>query len=204
MDSTLIYEIEDSLPGWVCKEMIRRFEASPDKQKRSRIGVTADHEGILDLERRDSFEIAVSDEPEWKDIDGLLFKALHDAVEKYKHECAKFAADTLGEDYDFIKTTQFGSNNEFDTGYIVQRVTPESWFRWHHDFTRDDRYLTCIWYLNDLSEEDGGATQFLCGRSVQPKEGKLLLFPATWTNIHSGKFIHKTKYICTAAFHFSP
>ena len=59
----------------------------------------------------------------------------------------------------------------------------------HHDsmmgeyvLTRGVRCLTYIWYLNDIDED--GYTEFIDGTKVQPKTGRICIFPATWTFIH--------------------
>jgi len=64
------------------------------------------------------------------------------------------------------------------------------------------RVLTYLWYLNDV--DVGGETAIYpdgCDSPpvlVKPSKGKLLLFPATWTYIHSGVMpVSSDKYICT-------
>ena len=56
------------------------------------------------------------------------------------------------------------------------------------------RYLTFIWYLNTVDE---GWTQFFNGNQVAPRQGRLLIFPSTWTYIHQGYPPKQTKYIIT-------
>jgi 2-oxoglutarate-Fe(II)-dependent oxygenase superfamily protein len=48
-----------------------------------------------------------------------------------------------------------------------------------------NRYLVFLWYLNDVS--DGGETEFPdLGIKVQPRAGRLLMFPPYWMYQHAG------------------
>ena len=83
-----------------------------------------------------------------------------------------------------------------ESGWTVQRVTAQTEFGWHSD--EGEQYgHTFILYLNDIDIEDGGATEFAYGRKVQPKAGKLLIFPGGWSNVHRGCFVRKPKYMIT-------
>jgi hypothetical protein len=72
---------------------------------------------------------------------------------------------------------------------ILKRYRPggaES-FQTHFDalFEHSNRYLVFLWYLNDV--EDGGETEFPgLGVSVQPRTGRLLMFPPYWMYQHRG------------------
>jgi hypothetical protein len=90
-------------------------------------------------------------------------------------------------------------NNVQDCGYVVQRVEKDSWYRWHHDDTYNGRIINIIFYLNTLDESDGGRTEFINGRKISPKVGKVLMFPTTWTNIHCGSWVKNYKYMCTTS-----
>lgn len=67
-----------------------------------------------------------------------------------------------------------------------------------NDYESSRRYLSYLFYLNDVDE--GGETTF--GREdevvIKPKAGRLLMFPPLWTYLHTGKKpISGTKYILT-------
>jgi hypothetical protein len=88
-----------------------------------------------------------------------------------------------------------------DTGYNLQRTMPGEHFNWHTDFYADPwnntlRVATFIWYLNDVPEP-GGCTEFYNGLKVQPKQGRLLMFPADFSNMHRGVSPEIPKYIVT-------
>jgi len=76
---------------------------------------------------------------------------------------------------------------------------------WHHENgskINSSRFLTFILYLNDVAE--GGETEFLFyPRRVQPKAGRLLLFPGAFTHSHRGNPpLSNTKYIINGWIEF--
>ena len=87
----------------------------------------------------------------------------------------------------FIKTPQ------------MQKTEPGGFYVWHQDGGLNDssRAFTFIIYLKDVEEGIGGCTEFE-GKVVQPKKGKLCVFPAQWPFFHRGQVLEKgTKYILT-------
>ena len=176
---TFIFEKRKSLPGDVCTEMIRRFEANPQDHYRGRIGQSAD----LDASIKKSTDVVVSAKPHWSDIDKLLFQALSIALKEFRQA------------FDFF------SGPFKDMGYGIQRTLPQEHYHWHidsgsHDFA--DRQLVAIWYLNDVAGP-GGETEFLSQQiKIKPETGKLLLFPPFWTHEHRGVTLQNgVKYIAT-------
>ena len=89
-----------------------------------------------------------------------------------------------------------------DTGFQVQRTQPHHGYGWHTDFHVETpigiRILTFIFYLNTVRE---GWTQFWNGDQVQPKKGRVMLFPSTATYYHQGYPPLDTKYIITGWLH---
>ena len=85
-----------------------------------------------------------------------------------------------------------------DSGYQIQKTVPDGFYHWHHDGhfkgEGEGRLLTYLWYLNSCQE---GETEFSCGESVEPKRGRLLLFPSTWDRVHRGTPPKTVKYVCT-------
>lgn len=78
-----------------------------------------------------------------------------------------------------------------DTGLRAQHyMRGNGFYRRHVDSVPweqgcSNRVLAVILYLNTV--EDGGATKFLNdGVTVQAREGRVLMFPATWTYPHQG------------------
>jgi len=176
---SFIYEVRGALAPEVCREMVRRFEASPQHQYEGRIGQTQSR----DLSVKRSTDMTVSDKPEWRDVDQLLFRSMGAALLRFR------------EKYPFFK------GRFKDMGYAIQRTNPGEYYHWHidggsHEFSY--RQLVAVWYLNDVSGP-GGETEFLFqGVKVRPEEGKLLLFPPFWTHEHRGVTLQQgVKYIAT-------
>lgn len=135
---------------------------------------------------KQSTDLHISGLEGWEDIDSQLFDILSESINQYHLHVGNY----IGE-------INFLQNPLNDQGYQIQRTEPGGFYVWHTD-ERDDhdksRYLTYLWYLNDVVE---GHTEFISGERVYPEEGKLLLFPATWTYQHRGTPPKSVKYICT-------
>ena len=177
---SFIYEIPNALPGDVCREMVRRFEAKPHQQNAGRIGTGQTEENTV----KKTTDIFISGREDWKDIDNLLRQSLATGL----REMAKM--------YPF-----FGVNRFKDVGYNIQRYRPGEYYHWHVDSGPGEfmsRQLVAIWYLNNVAGP-GGETEFdLQQVSVKPEEGKLVLFPPFWTHIHRAVTMEKRiKYIAT-------
>jgi hypothetical protein len=72
---------------------------------------------------------------------------------------------------------------------ILKRYRPggDESFERHFDSINEvaNRYLVLLWYLNDV--EQGGETSFpQLGVKVQPRAGRLLVFPPYWMYQHEG------------------
>ncbi|MBE5316309.1 MAG: 2OG-Fe(II) oxygenase [Xanthomonadales bacterium] len=73
---------------------------------------------------------------------------------------------------------------------IIKRYRPggEERFQPHFDSLGavSNRYLVCLWYLNDVAE--GGETAFVdLDLEVKPRAGRLLMFPPYWMYQHEGR-----------------
>ena len=72
--------------------------------------------------------------------------------------------------------------------YKVQKTVPSGGYHvWHseHSKLHQCRIGTYILYLNDVVE--GGETEFLYQRKrIAPREGSLVIFPASYTHTHRG------------------
>ncbi|MEK7758766.1 MAG: 2OG-Fe(II) oxygenase [Pseudomonadota bacterium] len=163
---SLIYEIPDSLPEDICREMIRRFEASQDQQYAGRIGQASTEETSI----KKTTDLRISGRDDWKDIDAILMQSLS------KH----FSA--IAQMFPF-----FAANRFKDLGYNLQRYREGEYYHWHVDGGPGEfsqRQLVAIWYLNNVPGP-GGETEFpLQEILVKPEAGKLVLFPPFWTHPH--------------------
>jgi Rps23 Pro-64 3,4-dihydroxylase Tpa1-like proline 4-hydroxylase len=176
---SFIYEVHGALTQEICREMVRRFEASPEHQYPGRIGQVQ----TRDLSIKRSTDMTVSDKPEWKDIDRLLFRSMGAGIMRIRDRFPFFKGPFK------------------DMGYAIQRTNPGEYYHWHidggsHEFSY--RQLVAVWYLNDVPGP-GGETEFLFqGVKIRPEEGKLVLFPPFWTHEHRGVTLQGgVKYIAT-------
>ena len=191
-----IYEIEHNLPREVCEKIIDKFEADDRKTA----GITWDQ--VIDPTRPNDFkkstDLQITHMEGWSEIDCILKDKLTEGLKEYEqHIKAAYEYDSIP----FRSTVGGVFANMIDRGYQIQRTKKNEFYTWHHDdVNRSGRVITFIWYLNTLDPKiDGGTTDFECGKSIVPKQGKLIFFPATWTYIHRGKPVlsDNTKYICT-------
>lgn len=183
-----IYEIENFLSPNECEEMIYKFEQ--DHRKFS--GTTA---GGYNTETKRSTDLFISELQDWSHWDELICKKINDAISQYINYVEGCMS---AKNIDFHTSGIFF--NLSDGGYKIQRLRKCEYYHWHEDFGRFcfNRMLTCVLYLNTLNEEDGGFTEFECGKRIQPVAGKMIMFPATWNNYHRGETVlGKTKYIMT-------
>ena len=192
MDGNFIFEMENFIPKELCDDIIQRFENEPHKRQSY---INSSFGPLVDLERRNSIGIYLKNMKNNECINHDLKCKLTDALNVYKMEFCNYFK-RYNEDPNFINHVIFENRPIYFDDFIVQRVTPKSQFKWHTD-EGENVCHTCIIYLNDLDSDDGGATEFACGRKVQPKAGKILLFPGGWSNVHRGCFVHKYKYMIT-------
>lgn len=185
LPGSFIYEIKNALTDDQCDQMVDRFETRVDQQQAGRIG----QQGNTDASVKKTTDIPVSGNPDWQDVDKLLFGSL---------------GGTLRE---FREYFHFFQGPFKDTGYHIQRYLPGEYYHWHidggsHEFSQ--RQLVALWYLNDV-EGPGGETEFLYQNiKVKPKKGKLVLFPPFWTHEHRAVEVNSgVKYIATTWLSFA-
>ena len=188
-----ILEIPGNLSPEICEQMMEKFEGDD----RTREGITAD--GKSNSPYKKSEDLNISGLEEWKDIDDYLCKQLRVGIAKYKeHICNKVGAPCwLNYSMD-------------DSGYQIQKTVQGQYYSWHSDdMFETKRQFTFLWYLNTFDTNiDGGGTAFHPsiggGKVIKPEQGKLILFPATWTYVHMGLPVitpDKSKYVCTGWIH---
>lgn len=182
----LIKVYPNALTPEFCEHCIEKFEEDPYKyQGEVSSGVWGDTKRSTDL--------TITDKEHWKAEDTVFHKTLTPKINSYVEEFVQY--------YNISSVSKYFK----DCGYQIQRTKPGEFYVWHNDFSigpnKDRcRFLTFIWYLNDIHED--GYTQFIDGTKIQPKQGSLLIFPATWTYSHRGyPPKSETKYICTGWIH---
>lgn len=90
----------------------------------------------------------------------------------------------------------------------IQKTPPHGGYHvWHHEHGYDFFSRVLVWtaYLNDVPEGEG-ETEFLYqGLKVNPKKGRVCLFPAAYTHLHRGNPPYSCdKYIATGWFLAQP
>jgi hypothetical protein len=106
--------------------------------------------------------------------------------------------------YEFVDKRVFPESHAFEQ-FRIKKYNPKGgdMFDTHvdvKDYASSRRYLSYLWYLNDVDE--GGNTVFT-GLSIQPKKGKLVMFPPLWMFPHKGEPpMSGPKYILTGYLHY--
>lgn len=180
-----VYEEDNFLPREICEKLIQKFENDPDKtQGRTVLGVNLNIKKTTDL--------IISGKNWIKELNYIQHK-VNEAISNYK---------SFLYDQGFNKCNRLSElfHKTFLTPPKIQKAGPGGFYRWHHDATDcNSRIFTYIVYLNDVDEDCGGTTDFKNGKRIQPKTGKLMIFPTTWTYLHRGKKVEKgDKYILTS------
>ena len=182
-----ILEIPNNLSMELCEEMIKRYEEDDRKSE----GITL---GGKYLSHKISTDLHFSGLKEWKDVDNKVYEKLTEGLQIYRSHLTKHIGD---------QNSHFDNLN--DSGYQIQKTSRGEYYSWHNDDNvKTGRVLTFLWYLNTLDiAADGGGTLFYGGKVIRPEQGKLIIFPATWTYQHMGLPVtrEKSKYICTGWLH---
>ena len=191
-----IYECDDVFPVDFCNRVIDKFEKSDLKFK----GVT-DGENINSTKK--STDLRTYDEPEWIEEERYFHDMIRKAIKKYETFLLKMDVD------DEVKEDM--SQMLMDTHICspqIQKTEPGEYYHWHQDQSLkvpNCQIFTYIIYLNDVEKDSSGTTEFSCGKTIQPKAGKIIFFPCTWTYFHRGKTLEKgIKYIATAGLYTRP
>lgn len=209
---------EDALSREACAQLVAAFEASGAAVP-GRVGG-----GVLP-ELKDSRDIQISGQPEWRDAENALnnavFKGLLAYLRKYRYALiAPLMLQVTGadgkprriaaEDFDAMDDGALANlvRSVLRPGAInLQRYTAGQggYPYWHCElFPRDPtaetlhRHVLWTLYLNDGFE--AGETEFLYqDRKVTPRTGSLLIAPAAFTHTHRGNRPEGgDKYIATS------
>ena len=164
-----------------CDNLITKFELSKDQQ------VSTDLE-----DHRHFTEINISSHEDWTMMAQGTYLHLRPMIQKYKDDC-KITEKQWPEQYGFeeIRFKRYLPNDKDE-------------FKEHvdvGDHSSARRFLVFFLYLKD---NEGGHTSFPeYNIKVQPKAGRLLMFPPTWTYKHIGhKAIQTPKYILGSYLHY--
>lgn len=187
MELVRIYD--NVLDKQVCADIIHQF----DNESKVYPGITRSGY-FAEIKKTTDFSLNIDSNTSeaWKHIDDTLYTALNTALTRYVSDIVD-----CEQKYSWVKSVK-------DTGFLIQKYDKGGgYYHYHDDFNAiiDNniiyyRRLTYLFYLNDVDE--GGETQIWSHFKVQPRAGRLLFFPATWTYPHRGCMpISDDKYIAT-------
>ena len=180
-----IFEIDDALSKDFCEDIISHFEQSEEKEC-----VNTFFKKTLDLVLADP--VVTRD---WMDVINKVCTRVQSSLVEYTDYLNDEGLDICG-----VLSLTLKSN--IVKIPEIQKTEKNGFYKWHSDES-GARLYAFIWYLNTLKPEDGGCTEFYTGRKIKPEEGKLLIFPASWTYIHRGGVVltDTYKYIITGFIH---
>ena len=211
--------IDDALDAQACAELIAAFEAS-DKIVRGRTS------GGVNTRLKDSWDLHVSSNPEWKNAENLLNGAMLRGMTAYlrKYTYLALAPTALyrqqagSEEMQMLDVDDVRAMSDAELKHLVVRlfrpggINIQRYFAdqggypyWHSEIspkaeTDDNLHRVLLWtiYLNDGFGE--GETEFLYQqRRIVPKTGSLLIAPAGFTHTHRGNMPKGgNKYIATS------
>jgi len=179
---------DDVLSSELCKNIIKKFESHSKQQ------VTTY------LENHRSFtEININQNiVSWKKELDILFGTMQKYLIQYKQDVGvddRAWPEQMG--YEQLRMKRYLPDGKDDFKFHVDV----------QDYASARRFLVYFWYLNDVAE--GGETAFQLNRNVepkikvQPKAGRLLMFPPLWTHPHIGMMpISNAKYIIGGYLHY--
>ncbi len=173
----------------ICDNLIRLFQASPDKVA----GSSLDRDGkkVIDSSK-ESVDLSLppdSPEPAFRSYIAELQKVVQQYVAEYPW-CNEYGAWTIVQPVNIQFYPKGGGYRSFHT----ERSSAHP--------SMSGRHLVFMTYLNDV--HDAGGTEFFHQKLVvSARKGLTLIWPVDWTHTHRG-VVSKTeeKYIITGWFGF--
>ena len=212
---------EKVLDGNFCQECIKKF----NKSKNQHQGKTGNG---VDLVKKNSIDITVTNfADEWQSemmiIQNAVLKGLISYVREFPFLLAGSISLMYTDNKGQLQTLEYKDVEQMDdatlTNYIsaVYRLgsvnmqkylkNQGGYFHWHSehyphpaDPHQDSLHRTLLWmfYLNDV--EEGGETEFYYQKlKSKPRQGTLVIAPASFTHSHRGNMpVSNNKYIFTS------
>jgi len=178
----LIQIYDDALEPNICDFLISLFEQVPDKQER-----------------------VVNDrKPNFTQFNLTENRELNEEVNQVQNHLIQKTFDYKNKYYEFVDKRVFPDQHAFEQ-YRIKRYVPNEneAFDTHVDVVDHEtsrRFLSFFWYLNDV--EVGGETQFK-DLIINPKRGRLIVFPPLWMFPHKGLDpVSGPKYIISTYLHY--
>ncbi|WP_454259626.1 2OG-Fe(II) oxygenase [Pseudoxanthomonas mexicana] len=175
---------DDALPAAFCQQLIDGFESSTRFQMPNGQG----YRPALDASRWTELNLSRLADPAFL---GFFMTRIEDALARYNADLGLSLPVPYRPRIDklMMKKYRAGSGDGFQP---------------HFDSVDEaaGRYLVFLWYLNDVGS--GGTTRFMdLDVDVQPRAGRLLVFPPYWMFQHIGSpAISNDKYILSTYLRF--
>ena len=122
----------------------------------------------------------------------IFFKGLQRCFDEYSEQYSILKQEKLTATH--MKLQRTGSGGGYHVWHCEQNGGKQA-----------ERVLVYSLYLNDLSETDGGETEFLYQRlRIKPEKNTLIIWPAAFTHTHRGNTVlgDESKYIVTGWFYY--
>lgn len=177
-------------PASICDELIAHFDANSHQHHAGKVS------SGLDLEVKDTLDLNIKPRD--------FRRPDHEVFPRYFDKLYEYYQDYLAK-WPFLRVVaeevHIGGFNiqKYERGQHFQKIHTE-----RSNISNLHRLFAWMTYLNDVSEEDGGATVFThYDLTIQPRKGLTLLWPAEWTHAHKGGMLKaNSKYIVTGWMHF--
>jgi len=168
----------------LCKQLIKNFESDAKKN----LAFNRQDGEKVSKGMKDDTSVMYYFNNNWNETNDLVCKIITEALDYYEKGTG------------FMKFC--GIENIHFTGLKVQKTSPKQGYHvWHveKDFSKlCPRALVYSIYLNDITE--GGETEFLLQQKrIEPKEGRICIFPAYYPYVHRGNPpLKEDKYLLTS------
>ena len=170
-----------------CERLIHLFEDSPLKDEGvagGRVNHSAKQSIALDL----SFGEKSVEDPDNKEVNEIFANVLRDNVDKYKKK------------YYYLNDLPIWCN---DDSYHIQKFEEGGGYHaihCEHEPTTPFRMLVWMFYLNNAK---CGTRFYYQDKTIRAKQGRLVIWPAFWTHMHSGVTPNKgDKYVMSGWYSF--
>ena len=176
-----IYINRNSLSSDICKDIIEIYEKTQNKHRATTIGGL--NEDVFKALQCPIHNIV---DYEWPRIHSFLLQELTNNLTNYFEILDSQIGD--GNMYRHMKSNMELIYDEFHINKYESNIGGKYDYHIDRYLTKDmdkERYITFIWYLNDVTE--GGETEIKGNIKIKPEVGKLLLFPPTWTYPHCSR-----------------
>jgi len=173
---------DKSLGAHFCRDVIHRFENDPRKVT----GKVGDGKYRPDFKATTEIDF-VEVRQGWEDVINTANLRLAQHLKEYMPRWAE-AFRAVEVHHESFRMVRYEIGQQFD---------------WHSDNIGGSctRVMTAVWYLNTV--EEGGLTEFKwAGQSIQPVEGRFLIYPVGWPFFYrDAPPISGPKYIIMTQLH---